>query len=139
MARYPFTAEANKFIREIAPYTAEITLKDKSRKLKLIARKLDKLQEEGRIKTTNPRNFTVKDMITYVNSRRLEGISESTISKDVSLLNQFFISIGNHCVEEFRVRAGNVRPHAYTGKKDGIPDDIVEGSTSSQGRRTIGI
>ena len=125
MARYPFTTEANNFMKEIEPYIAKSTYKDKKRKLKLIAGIMDDLLNNGKIKTSNPRKVTVNDLIAYVTYRRQKGIAESTISKDLSLLNQFFIAVGNHCVEEFRVRAGNFKPHAYTGRKDEIPDETV--------------
>ena len=53
-------------------------------------------------------------------------ISESTISKDLSQLNQLFLWVGNHEIETFRAFGGVYRPHAYTGRKRPMSNDVID-------------
>ena len=54
------------------------------------------------------------------------GISDSTISKDLCILNQLFLWLGNRAVEEFRMFGGVFKPHAYTGRKDPISNEVID-------------
>lgn len=126
MARYPFKATVNKFMADLEPNVSKLTAYDKRRKLILIAKILDKLVDEGKIKTDNPKKVTTKDIIEYVKFRRASGVSESTLSKDISLLNQLFKFVGNPAVMTFRATAGIYRPHSYTGRKEPLSDGAIE-------------
>ena len=59
-------------------------------------------------------------------NRRSMRISESTISKDLSQLNQLFLWVGNHEIETFRAFGGVYRPHAYTGRKRPMSNDVID-------------
>ena len=102
------------------------SLEDKRRKLRLISKIFTGLYEEGVVSSNNPRKITKDDIIAYVGFRRSKGISESTIGKDICLLNQFFLWLDNHSVEQFRMFGGIFKPHSYTGRKTPMSNDVID-------------
>ena len=126
MVRYQFSADVNAYLEMLRPHTKESTFKDRARKLRLISKNVTRLYEEGKMSSNNARKLTSEDLVAYVGFRRSMGISDSTISKDLCILNQLFLWLGNRSVEEFRLFGGVFKPHAYTGRKDPIPNEVIE-------------
>lgn len=125
MVRYQFAADVNAYIEQMMPHVKQSTIKDKERKLRLICKNFTTLYQEGKVSSNNPRKIGRDDIIAYIGYRRLMGISESTISKDLDQLNQLFIWVGNHEIETFRAFGGVYRPHAYTERKQPMSDEII--------------
>ena len=123
--RYQFAADVNAYIEHLRPHVKESTVKDKERKLRLICKTFTKLYQEGKVSSNNPRKIDKDDIIAYISYRRSMKISESTISKDLSQLNQLFLWVGNHEIETFRAFGGVYRPHAYTGRKRPMSNDVI--------------
>ena len=96
MARYQFSVDVKEYIEMLRPHLKKSSLEDKRRKLRLISKIFTGLYEEGVVSSNNPRKITKEDIIAYVGLRRSKGISESTIGKDICLLNQFFLWLDNH-------------------------------------------
>ncbi|MGN0138299.1 MAG: tyrosine-type recombinase/integrase [Candidatus Methanomethylophilaceae archaeon] len=124
--RYQFAADVNAYIEHLRPHVKESTVKDKERKLRLICKIFTTLYQEGKVSSNNPRRIGQDDLIIYIGYRRSMGISDSTISKDLSQLNQLFIWVGNNEIETFRAFGGVYRPHAYTGRKRPMPNDLID-------------
>lgn len=124
--RYQLTADRNRYLEEIRPHLKESSYKDKARKLRLICEKLNELYAQGRVSTNNARRFTMDDVIEYVALRRSSGIAESTISKEVGLLDRFLRRFDNDAVREFRDRGGVLRPHSYTGRKKPMDNGTID-------------
>ncbi|MBR4227323.1 MAG: site-specific integrase [Candidatus Methanomethylophilaceae archaeon] len=126
MAKYQFTVDAKAYIEEMRPHMKASSVKDKERKLLLISNMFTSLYREGKVSSNNPRRITREDVVAYVAYRRENGISESTISKDICLLNQLLLWVGNHEVENFRAFAGVLKPRSYTGRKPAMEDVVID-------------
>ncbi len=126
MVRYQFIADSKAYLEMLKPHTKESTYEDKARKLRLISKNVTLLYKEGKMSSNNARRITVEDIIAYVGYRRSMKISDATISKDLCIMNQLFLWLGNHVIEDFRAFGGVFKPHAYTGRKEPLPKDLIQ-------------
>ncbi len=126
MVRYQFSADVNSYIRQMEPHMKKSTIVDRGRKLRLISNIFTELYKNGEVSTNNARKLTKEDIIVYVGHRRRNGIMDSTISKELSCLNQMLLWLNNRCILDFRAFGGIYRPHSYTGRKEALSDDVIE-------------
>lgn len=126
MAMYQFTVDAKAYIEEMKPHMKPSSVKDRQRKLLLISATFTELYKKVKVSSNNPRRITKDDVVAYVAYRRERGIAESTISKDICLLNQLLLWVGNHEVEKFRMIGGIMKPRSYGGRKDPLPNDTID-------------
>lgn len=126
MTRYPFMTCANNFMKIYEQTVSDTTAFHAERKLRLIARKFLKLEIEGKITTSNPLHMKPTDIIEYVKARREDGVDDSTINKEISILNQMMTYLGNNAVKAFRAIGGQYKPKKYTGRKQPLTDEIIE-------------
>ncbi len=125
MVRYQFASDLTKYINEMQPHMKSSTIKDKERKLRLVCRIFTDLYKEGKVSTNNARKITKEDIYVYVTFRRKANISEATITKELSCLNQMLLWLDNKAVQDFRVFGGVYKPRSYTGRKDPLPNDLI--------------
>lgn len=84
------------------------------------------LYEQGRLSTLAASKITADDLNEYVNFRRSQGIAESTIAKDLSIIGGLLTWKNNNARQVYSVIYGNKKPRAYQGRIDPLSDDIVE-------------
>ena len=124
--RYQFMTDVNRYIDKITQHQSPSTVYNKQRKLRLISDNFNRLYEEGKVSTNNPRKITTEDIEAYVGFRRGNGICDATLSKDLCLLNQLCRFVGNDVVKDFREFDDIYRPHAYTGMKDPMLNSVID-------------
>ncbi|MBE6528022.1 MAG: site-specific integrase [Thermoplasmata archaeon] len=124
--RYQFKTDVNAFIAEMRPHYSPSTIKNKERKMSYIAGIFTDLYKDKKVSTCNPRKIKQKDLEVYVTKRRNDGIADSTLSKELCFINQLCKWVGNDVVEKFRFFGGIYKPHAYTGRKDGMSDELIK-------------
>lgn len=126
MARYSFITYANDFTKIYRQTVSDTTAYHAERKLRYISRILKRLESKGKITTSNPKYMVPTDIIEYVKKRRADGVSDSTINKELSILNQLMIYIGNNAVKAFRAIGGQYKPKKYTGRKPPLTNEMIE-------------
>lgn len=126
MSKNQFMTDADAYVRSIAPNYASATVKEKERKLRLYARIMYALYTEGRISTSSPAKLTPKDIGEFVTYRRSQGVKDSTIAKDLSLIGMLLKWKGNTAMDTYRATYGRERPRAYNGRKPPLDDAVVE-------------
>jgi site-specific recombinase XerD len=51
---------------------------------------------------------------------------DSTIAKDLSLIGDLLRYVGNDAMEMYKAIYGNKKPCSYLGRKDALPDEVIE-------------
>ena len=126
MSKNQFHTEAERYLAEIRGNYKESTYKEKCRKLRFFSNIIYVLSEEKKISTCNPRRLTKEDINAYVAFRRSKGIKDSTIGKDLSLIGDLLLYVGNDALDLYKVTYGNRKPRSYSGKLDPLPDETIE-------------
>lgn len=126
MTRNQFLTDTRRMMKELRPNLNERSARNIERKLRLISKILYQMSEDNVIKTCSPRDLGPRDISAYVRYRRTYGVADSTINKEISMMNKVLTFVGNNAVQSFRVTAGNSLPHKYTGRKPPIDDAVVE-------------
>ena len=85
MTKNQFLTDANQYLSIIVG-NAESTSREKASKLRQYAGIMYSLYEQGRLSTLAASKITADDLNEYVNFRRSQGIAESTIAKDLSII-----------------------------------------------------
>ena len=126
MTNNQFLSDTRAMMKELRPNLNEISARNIERKLKLVSDILFRMRKEKVIETCNPRKMGSKDVAAYVGYRRDYGVMDSTINKEISMMNKVLTYVGNNAVSVYRTTAGNNLPHKYTGRKPPIEDSVVE-------------
>lgn len=58
--------------------------------------------------------------------RRSQGIKDSTICKDLSILGDLFDFVKNDEMKVYKAVYGKRKPRSYNGKLDPLPDETIE-------------
>lgn len=66
------------------------------------------------------------DIHTYVTYRRSTDISDSTLTKDLSMIGQLLVWKGNNALDVYRAQYGNRKPRSYNGKLDPLDNFITD-------------
>lgn len=125
MTKNQFLTEANKYIDRIEGNYRESTFKEKRRKLRKYSRIIYELYCQGIVSTCDPKKFKASDVYEY-QLHRMKTVSGATFHKDFSILTGFFESIGSNVMKEYKAIYGNKKPKAFGGRKEPLPDRIIE-------------
>jgi site-specific recombinase XerD len=126
MVRYQFSADVKDYLTIIEGNMSEATFKSVRRRLKQMGRILNQMKDEKLISSDNPKNINDKDILAYVGYRKKNGISGSTVHKDLSILESFLYIHNNNAVAQFRIKYRGYVPKAYNGKLAPMSDELVE-------------
>ena len=84
------------------------------------------MYKDKRIPSCNPRKLTSKDIAEYVTYRRANGILDTTINKDISLLRMLLKWIGNDAVERYKAEYGTTKPLSFSERQPPLDNDVIE-------------
>jgi hypothetical protein len=101
MSRYPFNDKIEEFLEASPGKSNDQSVSTDRNRLQNIGRILHLLKEIGTIQSDNPSRITPKDIQCFVEERRSEEISDSTISRDLSYLDGYLQFHDNCSVEEY--------------------------------------
>lgn len=126
MTKNQFLTDANEYLAAITPNYAPSTIAEKSRKLRMYARIMYRLHQEGKISCNSPSRLKADDIHAYVTYRRSTDISDSTLTKDISMIGQLLAWKGNNAIDVYRAQYGNRKPRSYNGKLDPLENSIID-------------
>ena len=129
MSRYPFNDGIEKFLSMGLVDSNEQSIGRARNSLRNIGRVLHALKESGTIQSDNPLRMVPNDIQRFVDEGRSGGVSESTVCRDLSYLNDYLHSHHNDAVEEYisGIRARDLEEKraasqtALRGYSSGIP------------------
>lgn len=101
MSRYPFNDKIEEFLETGSGDSDDQTVSIDRNRLQNIGRILHLLKENGTIQSDNPSRIAPKDIQCFIEERRSGGVSESTISRDLSYLEDYLLFHGNCSVGEY--------------------------------------
>ena len=101
MSRYPFNDRIEEFLGTGSDSSNDQLSSTDRNHLHNIGRILHLLKENGAIQSDNPSRITPKDIQCFIEERRSEGVSESTISRDLTYLDGYLRFNDNCSVEEY--------------------------------------
>ena len=126
MTKNQFRTDSERFLEAIKGNYKDSTFNEKRRKLSYYSDVLFKLYTDGKISSCNPKTLTKEDIAAYVAFRRSNGIKDSTIRKDLSMIGELLTFVGNDAMDLYKVVYGNKRPKSYNGRLDPLPDEVIE-------------
>lgn len=101
MSRYPFNDGIEGFLASNPRNTDDKSLVTDRNRLQNIGRIMHLLKENGDIQSDNPSRIVPDDVQCFVEERRSGGVSESTISRDLSYLDDYLQFHDNDSAEEY--------------------------------------
>jgi len=110
MGRYPFLAQANKYLEDYGPNYAEATREEYKRRYRRMDRDVSTLVKSKKMKSMEPRKIDAEDVLTYVTYLRSKGMKEDAICHDLSALRSLLVWLGNPAVDNFRMRYKSANP-----------------------------
>ncbi|MBR6213691.1 MAG: site-specific integrase [Candidatus Methanomethylophilaceae archaeon] len=119
MSRYPFNDRIEEFLGTGSDSSNDQLSSTDRNHLHNIGRILHLLKENGAIQSDNPSRITPKDIQCFIEERRSEGVSESTISRDLSYLDSYLCFHDNCSVREYLedLRVRNLEEKKENSKK----------------------
>lgn len=101
MSRYPFNDGIEEFLAASSGSSDDQSTVTARNRLQNIGRIMHLLKENGTIQSDNPSRIAPKDVQCFVDERRSGGVSESTVSRDLSYLDDYLQFHDNSSVEEY--------------------------------------
>lgn len=101
MSRYPFNDGIEEFLTASSGSPDDQSTVTARNRLQNIGRIMHLLKENGTIQSDNPSRIAPKDVQCFVDERRSGGVSESTVSRDLSYLDDYLQFHDNDSVEEY--------------------------------------
>jgi len=101
MSRYPFNDGIEEFLTETFSSSDQTAMNKGRNRLQNIGRIVHLLKENRIIESDNPARLTPNDIQCFVDERRSGGVSDSTVSRDLSYLNDYLQFHHNDAVEEY--------------------------------------
>lgn len=126
MAKNQFRIDAENYLKASEGNFEESTYAEKRRKLFQYSDIIYALHKEGVIKSSAAKNITAAEIDAYVMFRRSQGIKDSTICKDLSILGNLFDFVKNDEMKVYKAVYGKRKPRSYNGKLDPLPDETIE-------------
>ena len=119
MSRYPFNDGIEEFLSRSFSDSDEQSVDKGRNSLQNIGRIMHLLKEKGVIQSDNPSRIALKDVQCFVDERRSGGVSESTVSRDLSYLDDYLQFHDNSSVEEYLegLRIRNLEERKENSKK----------------------
>ena len=102
MSRYPFNDRIEEFLGSDSRESDKQSVTTDRNHLQNIGRIMHLLKENGTIQSDNPSRIVPKDIQCFIDERRSGGVSESTISRDLSYLENYLLFHGNCSVGEYQ-------------------------------------
>ena len=119
MSRYPFNDGIEEFLSRSFSDSDEQSVDKGRNSLQNIGRIMHLLKEKGVIQSDNPARMVPNDIQCFVEERRSGGVSESTISRDLSYLDSYLCFHDNCSVREYLedLRVKNLEERKENSKK----------------------
>ena len=123
MGRYPFVCAYRRYLKHARARLGEGTIEERERKLHFMAKIVHRLNEQGKISTSNPSKFTEDDIIEIflaLKNRDVKGKppKRSTLRKQMQLLKDVCLECKNRIVEDMlrdgRIRIGSDHQEPYS-------------------------
>ena len=102
LGRYPFAAAAQRYINRRYGTVAKTTFEEEKRKYAMLARRFEKLKEDGKVISTDPRHLKRTDIQHFMAMMREKGIDSSAQDKYLQLLNNLLKAYRNFVLEEMK-------------------------------------
>lgn len=118
MGRYPFLAQANKYLEAYGSNYAETTRDEYKRRYRRMDKDMRALVKSKRMTSMEPRNIDAEDVLAYVTYLRSKETKEDAICHDISALRSLLVWLGNTAVDNFRMRYKSANPRR---KRGGLP------------------
>ena len=135
--RFPFVTAVNEFLELMAHGAIkESTYKDLERKLKLIAKDIQYLHDQGRISSANPAKMTAEDVLQIVGcwrdgETRDEDLSEVYIRRLLEKLEKILVYSDNNAVQKFKLKYPSLFPSSSTTLRPSLQSRDVEAILSA--------
>ena len=102
MSRYPFNDRIEEYLEQRYKNVDDPKSLDTDRnRLLNIGRMIHQLKEKGTIQSDNPSRLTPNDIQCFIDERRFGGVSQSTINRDLSYLDDYLQFHNNFAVDEY--------------------------------------
>lgn len=103
MSRYPFSDRIEDYITDCGEHLGNDQSMDAARRhLRNMGRIFHHMKTEGMIESDNPSQITVRDVRSYVERRRSDGASDSTVKRDLHYLNGYLLYLDNDSAAVFQ-------------------------------------
>ena len=126
MGRYPFREGVNEFLKYEEGHISESTFKTTRRRLLQISGIFVELKANGEIASTNPRNIQSSDVDRFVAYRKKNGMKNTTILKDLGLLEKLLTFFDNDSVRRFKAKYPAHVPRKFKKRGPSMDEDIVQ-------------
>ena len=126
MSRYPFTDCLNEYMPVEYGHISYSTYGTNRRRLVQIGKIFHELKSNGRVSTDNPRKITARDIDAFVGYRKANGITNTTILKDLGLLKKMLSYFDNDAVSAFKSKYPAHYPKKYQKRAPAMEEPVVE-------------
>ncbi len=125
MSRYPFTDCLSEYMPAEFGHISSDTYGTSRRRLVQIGKIFHEMKQSGRVSTDNPRKIVAKDIDAFVGYRKGHGIANSTILKDLGLMDKFLMFFDNNAVSEFKSKYPAHYPKKYKKRAPAMEEAVV--------------
>ncbi len=100
MSRYPFSDHIDRYLdSSSASLGSDRSVETARRRLRSMGRIFHQLKSGGVIGSDNPSSITVRDVQSYIGRRKADGVSDSTVRRDLEYLNGYLRFLDNDSAE----------------------------------------
>jgi len=100
MGRCPFVCAYRRYLKGVRARLSQGTIEERERKLHYLARMVQSLNSDGRMRSSNPARFVEDDIIEIFLALKETGIACETLRKHVSMLKVITRECRNTVVDE---------------------------------------
>jgi len=102
LGRFPFTAAATRYMERRYGTVAKSTFEEETRKYAMLGRMLEALKEAGKLKSTDPRSLSRRDVQEFMAMMREKELDSSAQARYLQLLNNLLKAFKNFVLEEMK-------------------------------------